>query len=171
MIKYRQISINDLSKLLKPKDKKRKMYLMSRGFARCQSLIKIPEIKLTLARQDSRVGTLWIKGCGRAKGTWARTSTIQHWRFHFKRRTAGGKQCIGLLLLLGFSLHYYYLLDWAVNQTTMKKRGRKEPFMTSSKYHCLQMHLFIWWLLSASNGNRMALLQLFFAYSLADMCN
>lgn len=58
-----------------------------------------------------------------------------------------------------------------MNQTTMKKRGRKEPFMMSSKYHCSQMHLFLQWLLTASNGNRMALLQLFFTYSLANTYN
>lgn len=58
LIKYRQIPIHDLSKLLKPKDKKRKMHLMFRGFACCQSLIKVSEIKFTLARQGSRMGTL-----------------------------------------------------------------------------------------------------------------
>ena len=145
--------------------------LISRRFPCCQSLIKITEIKFTLARQESKMGTLWIKSRVRAKGTGARSSTVWHWRLHFKRGTAGGEQCFGLLPLLGCWLHCYCLLDWAVNQTTMKKRGRKEPFMSSSKYWCLQMQLFIWWLQSASKGNKIALLQLFFTHSLADTSN
>lgn len=42
VIKYRQIPFKDLSKLMNPKDKGRKMHLMCRGFVCCQSLIRYP---------------------------------------------------------------------------------------------------------------------------------